>query len=436
MATIKQRFWGGDDGKQNMAWRFSYTDAQGKRHKPQFPTKREAEAYRDEVLPAVRKGTHVPDSSSITLAEAGERWLTQRELDGVEDTSLASYRSRFRLHLKPRAIASEKLSRIIRPMVVALKTELQTDLSPAMARKCMTTLKMILNHAIEEGTAAVNIAATVKFKKSARPKQVVITTKEDLKTLITASALAPEEIQALDELPDSRKRDHLVQKMRTHAMIVVAIMAGPRASESRGLGWPNVDFTSHSIRIVERADIKGKMGAPKSRAGTRSVPMAPMVENVLTAWKKYCPKGDLGLVFPNEAGAAASHTNFVKREWFELHAALGWTAPSARFRQQQRKGKDGKPLLDQQGQPAMEDVLDEAGKRIEIWETRYNWHLLRHAYASLLIEQGFPAKRVQALMGHANISITMDLYGHLWPNEEDDHARLAKAQHGLISDAA
>ncbi len=42
------------------------------------------------------------------------------------------------------------------------------------------------------------------------------------------------------------------------------------------------------------------------------------------------------------------------------------------------------------------------------------------AYASLLIEQGIDPKRLQALMGHATLKLTMDTYGHLWPNADAD----------------
>ena len=42
---------------------------------------------------------------------------------------------------------------------------------------------------------------------------------------------------------------------------------------------------------------------------------------------------------------------------------------------------------------------------------------LRHTCASLLIAQGATVKAVQAQMGHATASITLDIYGHLFPSE-------------------
>jgi len=41
------------------------------------------------------------------------------------------------------------------------------------------------------------------------------------------------------------------------------------------------------------------------------------------------------------------------------------------------------------------------------------FHALRHSYATRLFEAGVPPKTVQALMGHYDISITMDIYTHV-----------------------
>jgi integrase len=51
-------------------------------------------------------------------------------------------------------------------------------------------------------------------------------------------------------------------------------------------------------------------------------------------------------------------------------------------------------------------------------------HALRHAAASLFIEQGFTPKRVQALMGHSSIQVTFDTYGHLFPAMRQLQARV------------
>ena len=46
-------------------------------------------------------------------------------------------------------------------------------------------------------------------------------------------------------------------------------------------------------------------------------------------------------------------------------------------------------------------------------------HALRYHYASLLIRHGESVKVVQARLGHASASETLDTYAHLWPDSED-----------------
>jgi integrase len=47
---------------------------------------------------------------------------------------------------------------------------------------------------------------------------------------------------------------------------------------------------------------------------------------------------------------------------------------------------------------------------------------LRHTAASLMIQAGYPPKMLQEIMGHASITTTLDLYGHLYPGEMDRYA--------------
>jgi integrase len=47
------------------------------------------------------------------------------------------------------------------------------------------------------------------------------------------------------------------------------------------------------------------------------------------------------------------------------------------------------------------------------------FHHLRHFYASLLIHHGESVKVVQDRLGHSSATMTLDTYGHLWPDSED-----------------
>jgi integrase len=71
-------------------------------------------------------------------------------------------------------------------------------------------------------------------------------------------------------------------------------------------------------------------------------------------------------------------------------------------------------------------IVDGAGK------AKYGPHAFRHFTASWLIEQGFGPKRIMGILGHADIQMTFNIYGHLFDLNESDHERLAAGEVALV----
>ena len=63
---------------------------------------------------------------------------------------------------------------------------------------------------------------------------------------------------------------------------------------------------------------------------------------------------------------------------------------------------------------------------------RYAMHALRHACASLWIEQGHNPKQIQVLMGHSSIQLTFDTYGHLFKDADADQRAAESVQLRLL----
>jgi integrase len=59
-------------------------------------------------------------------------------------------------------------------------------------------------------------------------------------------------------------------------------------------------------------------------------------------------------------------------------------------------------------------VFHPALKRAKIRRIRF--HDLRHTYAALMVSRNANLKWLQGQMGHASITTTLDLYGHLLPD--------------------
>jgi integrase len=64
--------------------------------------------------------------------------------------------------------------------------------------------------------------------------------------------------------------------------------------------------------------------------------------------------------------------------------------------------------------------------------SKYNFHVLRHAAASMFIEQGMNPKRIQSVMGHSSIQVTYDVYGHLFADDDADQRAMEAIEARLL----
>ena len=112
--SVRKRIWKTKAGVEKQAWIVDYVDQHGKRHIRTFERKKEADAYQASVRVDVSRGTHTPDSASITVAEAAELWLTTCDNHELERATMAAYRQHVELHIKP-YLGRMKLSQLSAP---------------------------------------------------------------------------------------------------------------------------------------------------------------------------------------------------------------------------------------------------------------------------------------------------------------------------------
>ena len=145
---------------------------------------------------------------------------------------------------------------------------------------------------------------------------------------------------------------------------------GMRRGELLALTWNDINWQSRKIK-VSKTLFKGQITSPKTSNSVRAVDMSNELIKVLKGWKLKCPNSEKDLIFPNQEGNYLDADNMVKRRFTP--------------------------------------VLRKAGLNI------IRFHDLRHTYASLLIAQNIPIKYIQRQMGHGSIQVTMDTYGHIMP---------------------
>ena len=61
---------------------------------------------------------------------------------------------------------------------------------------------------------------------------------------------------------------------------------------------------------------------------------------------------------------------------------------------------------------SLRTVGSQERRTVKVHFRNVNFHLLRHTYATVCIENGFDAKTVSELLGHSNVNITLNRYVH------------------------
>ena len=302
--SVRKRKWTTGQWVEKEAWVVDYVDQHGKRRLRTFEKKKEAEAFETTMRGEVVAGTHVADSATVTVKEAGEDWLETCKAEGLERSTIEAYRQHLELHIVP-LIGRLRLSALNVPAVRSLQDRLRAEgRSPTMVRRVTTSLGSLLAEAHERGLAAHNAVRDMS-KRRPRGKDGK---RHKAKLEVGVHIPSPVEVRAILEAAKGRWRP----------LLVTAIFSGMRASELRGLRWSDVDLSSGRLHVRQRADAYHVIGMPKSTAGQRSIPIPPIVVNTLREWKLKCPAGDLDLVFPTGAGNVESHANIVKRGFGRL----------------------------------------------------------------------------------------------------------------------
>ena len=405
--SVRKRVWTNGDGSQGEAWIAEYTDFDGKRRIRTFEKKRDADAFHASVAGELRSGLHVPDSQSVTVAEAGRLWLQGCEAAGLERSTIDSYRQHLERHITP-VIGAVKLSRLTMPTVRTFEDKLALDRSPAMVRKVRISLGALLADAQDRGLVGQNVVHA-RARRRRQGKDARVAARQNGKLKVGIDIPSPDEIRAIIVVAGGDSDGQ-------RPLLLTAIFTGLRISELRGLRWDDVDLRRSELHVRQRADRYNAIGKPKSMAGERVIPLPPTLVSTLRKWKLACPHSELGLAFPAADGSVESYVNITRHALIPTLLAAGVRAPT----------------LDEHGKPAK----DENGK--PIIAAKYGWHSLRHFYASWCINRRvdggleLPPKMVQQRMGHASIAMTMDVYGHLFPRG-DDGAELAAAEGALLA---
>lgn len=172
--------------------------------------------------------------------------------------------------------------------------------------------------------------------------------------------------------------------MRT--LLALSVSAGLRQGEAVGLRWADLDLATSRLRVRWQLGRDGKLVEPKTEQAKREVDLGPSLVAMLREHKLRSLRSQPGdYVFASADGSPFSY--------LRVSRTLRTISDGAAL------NPDGTAKL--------------------------RWHDLRHSAASALISAGLNVVYLSRQLGHANPSITLNTYKHLFARAE--HAERARS---------
>lgn len=347
-------------------WRARYYDPDGRERSKTFAKRVEAERFLATVQTEILTGSYVdPTQSRTTFRDYAEAW---RHAQVHRQSTADVTESKLRRHVYP-TFGHRPLGGVRPTEVQGWIKRLSDQLEPSTVEGCYRLLSTIYKAAVADRMVTTSPCVGVRLPKKPKIRVVPL-------PVATVHAL------------------HGAMPERARGTVSVAAGAGLRQGEVLGLTVDRVNFLRRELTVDRQlvTPLRGVpfLGPPKTAASYRTVPLPGVVVDALAAHMSAHP------VRPVEVYNGVTQRLETVELIFTNTAGEPW-----------RRNR-------------FAEIWRNAARRTDAPEA--DFHDLRHHHASLLIAAGCSVKVVQAQLGHANASETLNTYSHLWP-EDDDRVR-------------
>lgn len=188
---------------------------------------------------------------------------------------------------------------------------------------------------------------------------------------------------------------------RYYEGIYILFKTGLRISEFCGLTISDIDFENHSVNVDHQLQKRAKTGYyiedTKTTCGERTLPLTDDVEE---CFRKIIEKRNPPKIEPTVNGV----TGFL---YFDKNGSICYSLHWEHY---------------------FKHALDKYNSIYKVELPKITPHVCRHTYCSNMAKSGMNPKTLQYLMGHADISVTLNTYTHVnFEDAKEEVARLNRA---------
>ncbi len=344
-----------------------------KRHTIYAPTLKELRLKEEEYFDNISKGLNV-DKQKIMLNDLAKVYLENKKKT-VQQTTFYTMTITYNSYIRDK-IGNIRLKDIKRSMIKGFYLDLlsgEKHLSVSTLARIDCILLPMLEMAVYDDIILKNpargVIGEIKRECGERPTKVCALNED-------------EQIAFINYAMNSAKHQNIKN------LLIFLLGTGCRVGEALGIRWEDLDFKNNIISInhsVAYIKIDGHykqiIKRPKSFAGNRKIPMLSDVRKALFAEKE--KQLALGITQPIVDG----YSNFV------------FVSERGKLHTRENVATQIKQIVREYNQEHPDNPISE-----------FTTHQLRHTFATQLCKNSDDLKAIQSILGHADISTTLNIY--------------------------
>lgn len=385
----------GESERKKGGYQYRYRAFNGDRKYIYAPTLDELRRKEEEIQRDKRDGIRV-DAQKVTVNDLYELWLTLKK--GLKDNTFRGYRYSYEQYVYD-DFGKVPIQKIRKTDVCRFYNYLYDNRGLKLATiDCIhTVLHQVLNLAVDDGYIRIN--PSDRALKELKQTRNLFTEKRKALTVEEQKLL----LNFLRTTP-----------MYSHWYPVFAFMIGTglRVGEVTGLRWQDVDFDEGTISVnhtlvyynkTSKREMKNPnctfaINTPKTKAGCRIVPMSETVREALMMEKEY--QEEVGIKC---TAVVDGYTDFIFVN---------------RFGNVQHQGTLNKAIY-RIIRDCNQRVLNKPHSNDLVLLPKFSCHTFRHTFTTRLVESNINIKVIQEILGHADITTTLNIYTDITKSMRD-----------------
>lgn len=385
-----RKLFNGESQRKDGKYEYKYQDAWGKRKTVYSwkltPTDRVPAGKRDDIslrekIKQIQKDLNsniTPDGGNFTVLELVEKYISQKT--GVRHNTRSNYNFVVNV-IKKEAFGQKRIDKI--KVSDAKEWLIKMQQIDGRGYSSIHTIRGVVRPAFQ---MAVDDDLLVKNPFEFQLNTVVVNDS------VTREAITRQ--QERDFLEFVKNDQHFC---KYYDGIYILFKTGLRISEFVGLTKKNLDFENNRIivdhQLQRTRDMKYIIEDTKTESGERMVPMTPEVKEV---FQRILANRKNPKVEPMVDG----YSGFLYLD------------------------KNGRPMVALHWEKYFQHIREKYNKIYRIQMPKVTPHVCRHTFCSNMAKSGMNPKTLQYIMGHSDISVTLNTYTHL--NYDDAEEEMQK----------